>query len=668
MTRSTTSNRASFIGNGIATNLPFDFPIASASDLVVFQPDAFGNSNFLLQDSDYTVTVNGTKGGSVELAVAPAVGVKTTVKRMVALDQPTSIRNQGAFFPSIHEDVFDHLVDIDVQQQEQLDRSLQVDPSAADFSSTLPLPVPSQVLGYNGAGTGFTTYPVSGITPAALLDAVLAGNGDALMAVKALVTGAVATTQHEVNERARSLLDFGPTADRTGSADASAIFRLAAASGAKHIRVPSGTYKVSGNNVITIADGQTWDFDHVTLNWTGTGTQACIYQADKTDWGIRGRLTIVGSGLASGTVYGFRSIGGQRFLVENLTVKNIPGWGICQDAGGSFVAPRGDQGRYVNCSTYACWRGTENVYSAANEYITWVNHFAAGCGEWGIIDGSGNNQWIGGNCVDNVAGGFQVNGAGGGNSAHGEVIGMNINHNGTDNIFCNAVINGYSFTGCHIYGDSVSTGLIHLTGSQGVSISNGIIDAAVVADGTPARNDITDNHIAGTEFFNSITGAAAKMLFLKDNRTPTGPHINNDLAWAYAVAVGGMALTSGATTTLVSGTVQTDLRNNYDETTGLFTCPDPGLYTVNAALAVIATGVPVGWIQIVRKRGAVETIYGPQALSQYDSGTATAHTWADIICLAGDTLRVEVKATATGPAVYGPWTQISFQGKGARTS
>lgn len=87
----------------------------------------------------------------------------------------------------------------------------------------------------------------------ALADATGLSNGDAMMAVKALLTGAVATTQHEVNSRTVSLHDFlSPTQKAdvdsyTGSIGVSSALQAAIAAiystgGAGTIMVENGAY------------------------------------------------------------------------------------------------------------------------------------------------------------------------------------------------------------------------------------------------------------------------------------------------------------------------------------------------------------------------------------------------------------------------------------------
>jgi hypothetical protein len=224
MTVSTTLSRADFPCNGVTTSFPFSFPVNAASDLTVTLTDADGNETLLNQNSDYSVTLAGTSGGSVTTVQAYATGM-VTVKRIVDLTQPTSIRNQGAFFPEIHENVFDRLTMIDQQQQEQLDRSLKFR-NAPSASMTIPTPTPNAALAWDATGSSLINVPA--LTPSAEalqanLAATGAGQGAEMVGYKAPFTGAVATTQASKNLQTVDLTDFG-TVDVSGVEDSSAAF------------------------------------------------------------------------------------------------------------------------------------------------------------------------------------------------------------------------------------------------------------------------------------------------------------------------------------------------------------------------------------------------------------------------------------------------------------
>ena len=115
MTVPTALSRADFPCNGATTVFPFTFPVAQIADITAFVTDSLGNETPLLNGSNCTIVLNGTSGGTLTTSSTYATGYTVTVKRLLAITQPTSIRNQGAFFPEIHEAVFDRLLRVQVE-------------------------------------------------------------------------------------------------------------------------------------------------------------------------------------------------------------------------------------------------------------------------------------------------------------------------------------------------------------------------------------------------------------------------------------------------------------------------------------------------------------------------------------------------------------------------
>src|SRR4051812_1120976 len=110
MTLSTLVNRVSYPGAGSAGPYPFAFRVLAAADLRVTKRAAGGTETTLVLDTDYTVAGVLDAAGSVTLTTALATGETLVIRRAPALTQPTSIQNQGTYFPKTHEDEFDRLV------------------------------------------------------------------------------------------------------------------------------------------------------------------------------------------------------------------------------------------------------------------------------------------------------------------------------------------------------------------------------------------------------------------------------------------------------------------------------------------------------------------------------------------------------------------------------
>lgn len=116
MTVTTTLDRQYFPGDGSNHNFPFNFKFFNNSQIYVFVIDQAGIPTGQTLNVDYTLSgALSPSGGLVVMSVAPPATSQVLVQRIIPVDQPTSIRNQGAFFPAIHEDVFDRLTMI-VQQ------------------------------------------------------------------------------------------------------------------------------------------------------------------------------------------------------------------------------------------------------------------------------------------------------------------------------------------------------------------------------------------------------------------------------------------------------------------------------------------------------------------------------------------------------------------------
>lgn len=110
MTVSTEVDHNDYTGNGTTTNFDYNFRVFKRTDLVVSVLDLDNNLTVLTLDTDYTVTgAGGYNGGKVILSAPLGNGWKISISRNLPLTQDTDLRNQGSFFPEVHEDAFDKL-------------------------------------------------------------------------------------------------------------------------------------------------------------------------------------------------------------------------------------------------------------------------------------------------------------------------------------------------------------------------------------------------------------------------------------------------------------------------------------------------------------------------------------------------------------------------------
>ena len=175
MSLSNANNRNDYVGNGSVDTYNYTFRIFDEDDIEVIVRDTSDVETVLTKTTHYSVTgVGSVNGGTIPLVNGAfdwidaegdlKVDYVLTIRRVIPLVQETDIRNQGAFFPEIHEDQFDKLVMIDQQQQDELDRSLKlpvtVNPNS--FSGVLPASLvgnPGASIIVNPTGDGLDAGP-----------------------------------------------------------------------------------------------------------------------------------------------------------------------------------------------------------------------------------------------------------------------------------------------------------------------------------------------------------------------------------------------------------------------------------------------------------------------------------------------------------------------------
>lgn len=105
MTVSTDTDVSTYVGNGVTTNFPFTFKIFKKEHLLVQVKDHDGVMHKIL---NYSVNIN-SNDGSITLPSPLTVDHTIYISRDLPIVQETSFRNQGGFFPKVHEDAFDYL-------------------------------------------------------------------------------------------------------------------------------------------------------------------------------------------------------------------------------------------------------------------------------------------------------------------------------------------------------------------------------------------------------------------------------------------------------------------------------------------------------------------------------------------------------------------------------
>lgn len=118
-----------FIGNDVTTDLPFEFKVFSAEDMLVVRANAAGDETILVLDTDYTVTLNANQndnpGGTVTLSAPLTTGFTAVVSSDLENLQPTDLTNQGGFYPSVVTSALDRLTILVQQVAEGLGRAVK---------------------------------------------------------------------------------------------------------------------------------------------------------------------------------------------------------------------------------------------------------------------------------------------------------------------------------------------------------------------------------------------------------------------------------------------------------------------------------------------------------------------------------------------------------------
>lgn len=197
MTVPTLASRNDAVGNGSTPTYDYDYKIFSEGDLRVIVKRSSDDVEFpLVLDTDYTVdpdTIGMNDGGTITLIDDGqewldgdgdlASGYEITIRRVREILQQTDVRNQGPFNAVLHEDAFDHLIMVDQQQQDELDRSFKLPETEAGSDAATILPSladrASNFLAFDASGNpiaaaGVTDVPVSAFMETVLDDATAA--------------------------------------------------------------------------------------------------------------------------------------------------------------------------------------------------------------------------------------------------------------------------------------------------------------------------------------------------------------------------------------------------------------------------------------------------------------------------------------------------------------
>lgn len=461
------------------------------------------------------------------------------------------------------------------------------------------------------------------------------------------------TLQQFVN-RAQSRLyyvtpeEFGAKSD--GVTDDRVAINSAIASGLA-VKL-SGYYNISSGSIIILAGTRLYS-DGARIKSNST-TAAFIYALDVDDWSVEGRLMLIGSGSKSDLGQnGFLESGCQNYRVSNVTCFGVAGRGFYQPSLGNWEAPRGNKGTWTNCSTYASYCGKEDIAASSssnlvNEFTTWTN-LKASNNQIGVRTSAGNCQFIGGMIVDNVEG--FTSPEVGTNTTHGQAVGMTIAHNSLYNVNMIAQTAGFTFSGCSIYGDGPTTGVIRLDRCRGIKFVGGNLEASIYNDG-PGTNFVIGCYNNNNFVFNRA-GLNPEGIVITDLYDQGGYSSRNDVFYAHSEATfQGNTLISYLNATFAGrmafNYAQRDPQKTLDVTNnatmGYKYCRVTGRVGVCTKIHVsgMTSGATV-YLTVVRVRSGIaneDLVY--QTIPAYSSTAVAGCLNAEVNVVAGDAIFMKI--------------------------
>lgn len=126
--------------------------------------------------TNYSVTLNTSAPSTGTITFPATLGTALpstqtiTIRRKMTVEQESNFQNQGGFLPETHEDQFDKHTFVDLQQQEQLDRGLNLNTSdqlATSNAGIIVARTASQFLRWNAAADGVDAVAVATTTGSA---------------------------------------------------------------------------------------------------------------------------------------------------------------------------------------------------------------------------------------------------------------------------------------------------------------------------------------------------------------------------------------------------------------------------------------------------------------------------------------------------------------------
>lgn len=170
MTVASSTDRATFPGNGVTQIFPLPFRFFANSEIQAWLvTNATGALTALTLGTHYTLSgagepeVDGNPTSELTMLTAPTALQSLFVQRVIPVTQPTDIVNQGPFFPEIHENVFDRMTMLIQQASGESKGAIRVaigDPEPTRLPNAISRAL--LLMGFDVSGNPIAVAPTSG--------------------------------------------------------------------------------------------------------------------------------------------------------------------------------------------------------------------------------------------------------------------------------------------------------------------------------------------------------------------------------------------------------------------------------------------------------------------------------------------------------------------------
>ena len=150
-------SRVEYVVNTKTTTYTFNFKIFEPENLVVYKipsgtlPD--DETNKLLLNVDYTVSINGDLGGFITLLNTTTIHDIIIIQRTLSIDRVTDFVNNGGIYSDVLNNDQDYQTYLIGDNEIENARHLKLPVTAVGVSTTLPAPIPNRYMLWNPQGT-----------------------------------------------------------------------------------------------------------------------------------------------------------------------------------------------------------------------------------------------------------------------------------------------------------------------------------------------------------------------------------------------------------------------------------------------------------------------------------------------------------------------------------